>query len=87
MKKIVYTLFIVVTLFVFGNSSFAQVDPISTDRPDLTESAYTIPFKSFQVETGVLYEENNQDGAKVKNLFIPSMLLRYGLLSNLELRI
>jgi hypothetical protein len=86
MKKTVYTIFTFVTLFLFVNSSFAQVEPISTDRPDQAESPNVIPLKTFQIEVGVLYDENNQDGTKIKNLFYPSMLLRYGLLNNLELR-
>ena len=85
-KKIIDTLLILVTLFALVKTSFAQVEPISTDRPDLTESANVIPHKSFQFEGGIFYEKNTQDGLTTKNYSYPSVLLRYGLLSNLELR-
>lgn len=86
MKNICYTFLILVTMFMFVESSFAQVEPISTDRPDLTESANVIPHKSIQFEAGIFYEKNTQEGLTTKNYSYPSVLLRYGLLSNLELR-
>ncbi|MFA7359593.1 MAG: transporter [Candidatus Kapaibacterium sp.] len=86
MKKIVYTILILATMFMLVETSFAQIEPISTDRPDLTESANVIPHKSFQFEGGVFFEKNTQNGLTTKNFSYPSVLLRYGLLSNLELR-
>ncbi len=86
MNRVFLTLVIVIAIFVSGKLSFAQIEPISPDRPDQAESPKVIPVKSFQIETGFLYEEDNQDAGKVKNISYPSMLLRYGLLSNLELR-
>ncbi|MFZ4589483.1 MAG: transporter [Ignavibacteria bacterium] len=86
MKKFVYTIYTFVTLFVFVNSSFAQVEPISPDRPDQTESPNVIPLKSFQFEAGFVYEKNSQSGSTVKNYSYPSVLMRYGVLNNLELR-
>jgi hypothetical protein len=86
MKKFVYTALFVVSLFVFVKSSFSQVEPISPDRPDQTESPNVIPLKSFQFEAGFVYEKNSQNGSTVKNYSYPSVLMRYGVLNNLELR-
>lgn len=86
MKKFVYTIYTFVTLFVIANSSFAQVEPISPDRPDQTESPSVVPLKSFQFEAGVVFEKTARDGSTTKNFSYPSVLMRYGVLNNLELR-
>lgn len=86
MMKYGSVLIVAIVLFLHWNISFAQKNPIQTDRPDLTESAYVIPHKSFQFEGGVFFEKNTQKGLTTKNYSYPSVLLRYGLLSNLELR-
>ena len=61
MKIIIYTILIVVSLFVLVESTFAQVEPISPDRPDQTESPNVIPLKSFQFEAGFVFEKNSQN--------------------------
>jgi hypothetical protein len=86
MKKIISTVFAVLVVFVFLNSASAQVEPISPDRPDQTESPHVVPLNSFQVETGVVFEKTVADGLTTKNLSYPSVVLRYGILSNFELR-
>ncbi len=79
-------LIVVLVLFIHLNISFAQENPIQPDRPDQTESPYVIPHKSFQFEGGMFFEKNTQNGQTTTNFSYPSVLLRYGLLSNLELR-
>jgi hypothetical protein len=86
MKIIIYTILIVASLFMFVESSFAQVEPISTDRPDQTESPSVVPLKSFQFEAGVAFEKTERDGSTTKNFSYPSVLMRYGVLNNIELR-
>jgi hypothetical protein len=87
MKKFVYSIYIFVTLFVIVNSSFAQVEQISPDRPDQTESPNVVPLRSFQLEAGVVFEKTERDGSTIKNFSYPSVLIRYGVLNNLELRL
>jgi len=53
------------------------------DRPDQTESAFVIPKGYFQFEDGFIYE--NETSEK-QNISFSSMLLRYGLFKNFELR-
>jgi len=75
MKKIIFLLFI-------SNSLFAQ-DDIVTDRPDATESALTIPFKSMQIETGITYSSEQN----TENYTLPEYLIRIGISKFLELRL
>ena len=58
-----------------------------TDRPDQTESATLIPKGFFQVETGFVFEGDENDGFKENNLGLFTTLLRYGVNENFELRL
>tara|TARA_R110001583_G_scaffold10417_12_gene47963 strand:+ start:19833 stop:20579 length:747 start_codon:yes stop_codon:yes gene_type:complete len=79
MKKI-YTLVLLTLALNLG----LKAQTIVTDRPDQTESSTTIPFKSLQIESGILV--GNEGGGDLKQLLIPTTLLRYGLTKNIELR-
>ena len=61
--------------------------PIVTDRPDQTESAVTVPHKTLQIESGFTFGWNEKDGIETKDLGYNSTLLRWGVLSRLELRL
>lgn len=61
----------------------AQPASIDTDRPDQTESPFLVPKKLFQIESGFLFEKNNN----IKNFLQPTTLIRYGLFENFELRL
>jgi len=58
-----------------------------TDRPDQTESSFTVPLKSLQIETGFIMEIDKTDLFSQISYAYNSTLLRYGLLENLELRL
>lgn len=58
-----------------------------TDRPDATESPNTVPIKSFQIETGGLYERNNDQDIKTDLIVFNNSLIRYGVFKNFELRL
>lgn len=66
--------------FAIGTISAQQ---IITDRPDQTESSSTVPFKSLQIEAGALF----QRGGGVQANAYPSVLWRYGVAKNFELRL
>lgn len=70
---------------LFNQSIFAQeLASIQTDRPDLTESAYTVPMGYFQIEAGLMrLQINSTDQLNVH----PTLLFKYGLLHNFELRL
>lgn len=75
-------LFITAILFFSSYWAVAQ-EKIETDRPDQTESPYTVPKKYFQAELG-FNKENLNDG--YYNLIHPTALLKYGLSNKVELR-
>jgi hypothetical protein len=75
-KKISTLLFV----FIVGTISAQK---IITDRPDQTESSSTIPLKSLQIEAGALF----QRGDGVQANAYPSILWRYGITKNVELRL
>src|SRR5690349_16953353 len=70
-------------LICFPAILFCQ-ERIDTDRPDQTESAFTVPKKYFQWEAGVIFEHTNLND----NLFsVPTSLFKYGVSNRFELRL
>jgi hypothetical protein len=59
---------------------------IITDRPDQTESAVTVPVRSFQIETGLQAGWSGHAGSEEREFLLPATLLRYGLTKTVELR-
>lgn len=78
MKKI---LLAIVFINILVLTSTAQ--QIVTDRPDQTEASSTVPQNSFQLESGILYQENHNIVRSLAN----NNLFRIGLLEGFELRI
>ena len=65
---------------------------MSTDRPDKTESAYTVDAGHYQIETSFLdytYDHRNQDGAdtRVDNFSLFPANFKIGLLNNADLQL
>lgn len=56
---------------------------IQTDRPDQTESPYIVPKNFIQVETGILFESNQQNEYIIQH---PNLLFKYGVHDRVELR-
>jgi hypothetical protein len=85
-NKIIIVL--ILSIILFKQESPAQ--ELITDRPDITESALTIPVSTFQIETGFIYQQNleNINGTSIKErtISIAGTLLRYGIISSVELR-
>jgi hypothetical protein len=76
-KKIIYLSVLFISYSFYGQD-------IVTDRPDQTESSVTVGNRNFQIETGVLYQQS--DNNSVLSFFGPSTLLRYGITNGIELR-
>lgn len=72
-------------------SAFTQEDnflgALITDRPDATESPTAVGKGFIQVETGAFYENFEENNFKTEDFTLNTMLLRYGLINNLELRL
>lgn len=61
-------------------------EPIATDRPDFTEGAGVVGPRVVQVESGVLWEQDDAGGSTAKQLSLPNTLVRLGMTSRLEFR-
>jgi hypothetical protein len=61
----------------------AQTSNFTVDRPGIAETAYIVPAKSIQVETGFEYYHNNTQS----RYFIPVTYMRTGLNNMVELRL
>jgi len=79
--------------FIFclvGTFSFAQMEEeesLVTDRPDQTESANIVQPGALQIETGFASEFDREGDLKTNYLSANNMLLRLGVIKNLELRL
>ena len=62
----------------------AQLEKIDTDRPDQTESVFTVPARWIQVETGFTREKIS---TKTVSWTLPTILTKYGLSKKWELRL
>lgn len=60
---------------------------LETDRPDFTEGTQTVTAGHLQIEAGYGFTYNDEDGANTKEHVVPQLLLRIGLIEELELRI
>ena len=70
--KLLFTLFILSTFF---SDLYSQ---ISTDRPNQTESPFTLPSGHIQIETGILIEDSQSN---INTLF------RIGIINGIEVRL
>jgi hypothetical protein len=61
-----------------------ELPPIQLDRPDLTESPFLTLKKYLQVESGFLLEQNSNSD---RSFTAPTMLIKYGISDNFELRL
>ena len=60
---------------------------MQTDRPDFTEGPQTVQPGRVQAELGYTYTEDDEAGSEFESHSLPELLLRVGLLDDLELRI
>jgi hypothetical protein len=60
---------------------------LETDRPDNTEAPSVVPKGTVQVETGVLFRQDQNGNVAQKELLYPRMLVRVGLGRKVELRL
>lgn len=62
-------------------------EPLITDRPDFTESTEAIPPGHFQLEAGYTFTYDREGDDRLRDHTAPELLLRIGVVENLELRI
>jgi len=69
-------------------SVFGQIDAqIITDRPDQTESSYSVGNGNLQLETGVLISFDGETQNSNRQILAPTNLFRYGVSKILEIRV
>ena len=74
---------IIILLMMVANL-MAQID---ADRPDHTESAYTVPQGALQIESGIQIGVEESDDISIRHMLLPSTLFRYGVVKGMELRL
>lgn len=73
---------------LFRPTPDALLREMATDRPDKTESAYTVDAGHYQVEMDILaYTYDRSAGETVKTLNIAPLNLKVGVLNNVDLQI
>lgn len=75
---------------LFNPTPRALMRDMSTDRPDTTESAYTVDAGHFQVEMSFVdfsYDRHNKDSHTRRGFAAAPVLLKAGLLNNVDLQI
>ena len=77
MKKRYSSLLLIVTQVLYAQET------IQTDRPDQTESTSITPKRNLQLESGFFYEKKDTES---RNISHPTLLIKYGVNKNLELR-
>lgn len=68
----------------------AEMREMSTDRPDQTESPYTVDAGHFQIEMDFFkftFDRHNPDGVRTKSWNVAPINLKAGLLNNVDLQI
>jgi len=72
---------------LFNPTPRADMRALSTDRPDRTESPFTVPAGHFQLEFDVVNLERDADGgAKTEHLAVAAANLKVGVLHNVDLQ-
>jgi Putative MetA-pathway of phenol degradation len=75
---------IIFTILFFNVLAAQKSGSIQADRPDQTETPAITPTHMLQVETGITYQK---DDSNSESLALPSVLWKYGLSENFELRV
>jgi hypothetical protein len=78
------------TYTLFNPTPRGLMREMSTDRPDTTESPYTVDAGHFQVELSfadLTYDRNNDDSETVHSVGVAPMLMKVGLLNNVDLQV
>lgn len=62
-------------------------EPLVTDRPDFTESTDAVPAGHVQLELGYTFTYDREGNERLRTQTPPELLVRVGIVDNLELRI
>jgi len=76
--------FILFSFLIYGAMASSQTTTIQADRPDQTETPFLVPKGMFQIESGFSYQKEDAENS---TLALPSVLWKYGVSDNFELRL
>lgn len=82
-KLIIILLFATLSVNIQAQYKNIPTEPISTDRPDFTESPLVVPKDWTQIETGFTYQKTSEGSA----FNAPEALIRYGFEKDWEMRL
>ncbi len=84
-----YVVLIPTIMVLHGQKVYAErsLPELVTDRPDQTESSIVVLPGIIQVETGILYTEEDEASPHSRKLALPGTLFRIGLFDRVELRL
>ncbi|MBV7270133.1 transporter [Winogradskyella luteola] len=86
-KKLILSITMLASTLLSFSQDGESVAPLVTDRPDATEASSTVGKGILQFETGGLYESFEENNIRFENYTFNTMLIRYGILDNVELRL
>lgn len=72
---------------LFAPTPREQMRDMSTDRPDVTESPYTVDAGHFQIEMSIAEFTRRRDGGRTDTYDLAPMNLKAGLLNDLDLQL
>jgi hypothetical protein len=81
------SLFIGITFSLILTSATAQVQEITTDRPDQSNTPVLVPKGALQIETGIMTEKDNSGERNCINYSYNNSLLKFGVNENFEARL
>lgn len=85
--KLTTTLLFFACVSVTFSQESKALGALVTDRPDATEASSAVAKGVLQIETGGLYESFEDNSVKSENYVFNNMLIRYGILDNVEFRL
>src|SRR5262245_58094901 len=87
MKRVFIILAVLMTGATYLANAQSEKPEIVTDRPDQTESPSLVPKGGLQVELGAAWENDRDHGVKYTNITYSTMLMKYVVNENFELRL
>ena len=86
-KPLLLNIMLIASVLFSFSQEIDNIGNIVTDRPDATEASSTVGKGVLQFETGGLYESFEENAIKSENFTYNTMLIRYGILENVEFRL
>jgi hypothetical protein len=87
MKKIPIVLSILILTTFYSLAQNDSIPNLNSDRPTQSESPYLMQKGFFQIETGAMYVNRDDQEKQLERIRLGTTLLRYGVFQNFEVRL